>query len=74
MSGEQRRCCVADHQSFHSRPIPQSARVRWISRVRLRTSRIESLVQCTTDQRTAGREFNLRLKREHDTNQGWDED
>ena len=44
------------------------------ARVRLRTSRIESLVQCTADQRVACREFNRRLKREHEANRGWDED
>jgi hypothetical protein len=43
------------------------------ARVRLRTSRVESLVQCTADQRAACREFNKRLKREHDTTRGWDE-
>ena len=44
------------------------------ARVRLRTSRIESLVQCTSGQRAAGREFNRRLKQEHDANRAWDED
>jgi hypothetical protein len=44
------------------------------ARVRLRTSRIESLVQCTADQRAACREFNRRLKQEHEANRGWDED
>lgn len=43
------------------------------ARVRLRTNRIESLVQCTAGQRAAGREFNRRLKREHDANRSWDE-
>jgi hypothetical protein len=44
------------------------------ARVRLRTSRVESLVQCTADQRAACREFNGRLKQEREANQGWDED
>jgi hypothetical protein len=44
------------------------------ARVRLRTCRIESLVQCTADQRASNREFNRRLKREHDASRGWDED
>ena len=44
------------------------------ARVRLRTNRVESLVQCTADQRAACREFNQRLKREREASQGWDED
>ena len=44
------------------------------ARVRLRTVRIESLVQCTADQRASGREFHRRLKREHDADRKWDEE
>jgi hypothetical protein len=44
------------------------------ARVRLRTSRIESLAQCTADQRAACRDFERRLKQEHRANRTWDED
>lgn len=44
------------------------------ARVRLRTSRIESLTQCTADQRAAAREFERRQKQERKANQGWDEE
>ena len=44
------------------------------ARVRLRTSRVESLVQCTAGQRAACRDFNRRLKREHDASRAWDEE
>ena len=44
------------------------------SRVRLRTRRIEHLVQSTADQRAAGWEFHRRLKQERDANRPWDED
>lgn len=44
------------------------------SRVRLRTRRIEHLVQSTADQRAAHREFHRRLKQERDANRAWDEE
>lgn len=44
------------------------------ARVRVRTNRIESLVQRTAGQRAACREFHRRLKQERDANRGWDED
>jgi hypothetical protein len=44
------------------------------ARVRLRTNRIESLVQCTADQRAAGRDFQRRLKHEFKANRSWDEE
>jgi hypothetical protein len=44
------------------------------ARVRLRTARIESLVQCTAEQRAAAREFERRQKKERKANQSWDEE
>jgi hypothetical protein len=44
------------------------------ARVRLRTSRVESLVQCTAEQRAACRDFNRRLKKENDANRAWEEE
>jgi hypothetical protein len=44
------------------------------ARIRVRTSRIQSLVQCTAEQRDALRQFERRQKREHDANRTWDED
>jgi hypothetical protein len=44
------------------------------ARVRLRTRHIESLVQCSADQRAARRDFHRRLRQERDADRAWDED
>lgn len=44
------------------------------ARVRLRTSRIESLAQCTAEQRAAARDFERRQKQEREGNRSWGED
>ena len=44
------------------------------ARVRLRTNRIESLAQCSAEQRTACREFTRRLRQERKADKNWEED
>ena len=44
------------------------------SRIRVRTRRIEYLIQCGAEQRAAWREFRRRLKLEREANKAWDED
>jgi hypothetical protein len=44
------------------------------SRIRVRTRRIEYLIQCSADQRAARREFHRRLRQERDADRAWDED
>jgi hypothetical protein len=57
-------------------PVPE-----WItfvdlagSRIRLRTRRIESLTQCTAEQRSSRRAFNHQLNLERKAERPWDED
>jgi hypothetical protein len=44
------------------------------ARVRLRTRRIESLAQCTAEQRSGLRAFHRRMEQERKSERTWDED